>query len=129
MSDDNLPRRSWAKKFGDAFRGCQVGVRGQSSFLVHFLLAVAVLAAALVLRVGRLELCLLVLCIALVLAAEMFNSALESLARAITDRPHPLVRDALDIASAAVLVTALGAAAVGLLIFLHRAGVLLGWWG
>ena len=65
----------------------------------------------------------------MVLAAEMFNSALESLARAITDRPHPLVRDALDIASAAVLVTALGAAAVGLLIFLHRAGVLLGWWG
>ena len=129
MSEDRLPPRSWAKKFADAFRGLKQGVRGQRSFYVHFVLTAAVLAAAAALRVQRAEWCLLVLCIALVLAAELFNSALESLARAVADRPHPRVRDALDISSAAVLVSACGAAAVGLLIFLNRAGLLLGWWG
>ena len=73
MPDDHLPQRSWAKKFADAFRGLKQGVRGQSSFFVHFFLAAVVLVAAAVLRVERVEWCLLVLCIAGVLAAEMFR--------------------------------------------------------
>ncbi len=120
MSEDDVPRRSWADKFRDAFRGVMAGVRGQSSFFVHFFLAAAVLITAMVLHVDRVEWCLLVLCIALVLVAEMFNSALESMARAITDQPNPQIGNALDIGSAAVLLMAVGAAAVGLVIFLNR---------
>ena len=41
-----------------------------------------VLAAAL-LRIDRTQWCVLVLCITIVLTAEMFNSALEHLARAV----------------------------------------------
>ena len=51
------------------------------------------------------------------------------MARAITDQPHPNVGNALDIGGAAVLVVAFGAAAVGLVVFLNRLGLLLGWWG
>ena len=120
MSENGPSERSWADKFRDAFRGVKTGVRGQSSFFVHFFLAAAVLITAMVLHVDRIEWCLLVLCIALVLAAEMFNSALESMARAITDQPNPEIGNALDIGSAAVLLMAIGAAAVGLMIFLNR---------
>jgi diacylglycerol kinase len=120
--------RSWFRKFRDAFRGLKEGVRGQSSFFVHFLVAAAVVAAGLLLRVDRYEWCLLVLCIAGVMTAELFNSALESMARAITHEHHPHLGNSLDIGSAAVLVASIGASIVGAIIFGHRLGLLLGWW-
>ncbi len=120
--------RPWKQKFADAFRGIHEGIRGGSSFVAHFAVAAAVLAAAAALRIDASQWCLLLLCIAGVLAAEMFNSALESMARSITEEENPHIRDALDIASGAVLTAAFGAIAVGVVLFGHRAGQLLGWW-
>jgi diacylglycerol kinase len=120
--------RTWKHKFGDAFRGLKRGVRGQSSFFVHFFMAAAVVAAAWVLRADRLEWCLLILCIAIVLAAEMFNSALERVAKAVDRHPDDHLRDALDIGSGAVLLAALGAAVVGTIVLAYRLGVMLDWW-
>ena len=120
--------RSWGRKFRDAFRGVAVGVRGQSSFRVHFLFAALVIAAAALLRASWIEWAVLLLCIAVVLTAEMFNSALESLAKAITDKHDPRLADALDTGSAAVLLAAIGAVLVGAIVFLYRLGVLVGWW-
>jgi diacylglycerol kinase len=91
-------------------------------------MACFVLAAAAQLRVTTLEWCLLVICITVVLTAELMNAALETIARAITDQFHPQVRDALDIAAAAVLVAAIGSMVVGTLILGFRLGVYLGWW-
>lgn len=121
-------RRSWAVKFRDAFRGARLGIGGQNSFVVHFFAATAVLVTAGVLGLKLWQWCVLLLCIAAVLTAEMFNSALESLARAVTRQHDPHIGQALDTGSAAVLVSALGAATVGTLIFAHRLGQLLGWW-
>ena len=128
MSDDPLsPERSWACKFRDAFRGVKAGVRGQSTFFVHFFATAAVVAAAAVLRVDLYEWCLLVLCIAGVITAEMFNSALESMAKAITGESDPHLGNSLDIGAAAVLVASIGASIVGTIIFGNRIGSLLGW--
>lgn len=111
---------SWIKKFRCAFRGIKLGVRGQSSFFVHFFFAAAVVAAAVALNVTITEWCILVGAIAAVLTTEMVNTSLEILAKAIDDRHNPLLRDALDIASAAVLVASIGAATIGAIIFLNR---------
>jgi diacylglycerol kinase len=54
--------------------------------------------------------------VTLVLGAEAFNTALESLADAAVPEQHPLVGAAKDLAAGAVLVTAMGAAVVGLLV-------------
>ncbi len=122
------PERSWASKFRDAFRGLKAGVRGQSTFFVHFFAAAAVIAAGAVLRVDLHEWCLLLLCITVVLAAEMFNSALESMAKAITGESDPHLGNSLDIAAAAVLAASIGASVVGAIIFGNRLGILLGCW-
>jgi diacylglycerol kinase len=91
-------------------------------------MACFVLAAAAQLRVTTIEWCLLVVCITIVLSAELLNAAMETLARAVTDQFNPQIRDALDIAAAAVLVAALGSVVVGSLILGFRLGVYLGWW-
>ena len=110
-------RRAWSRKFADAFRGCSRAFRSQSSFAVHLSVAMVVVGVAAALRVTAVEWCLLVLAIGGVLVAEVFNTALESLARGPGSRRHPRLRDALDMASAAVLVAAATAAVVGLIVF------------
>ena len=126
--DPHRSEHPWARKFRNAFRGVKEGIYDQSSFRVHFSVAVAVIAAAAALGASLVEWCLLLLCIAGVLTAELFNSALESMAKAITGKSDPHVRNALDIGSAAVLVASVGASLVGTILFTRRLGILLGWW-
>lgn len=124
MKEGSSPS-SWIQKFGYAFRGVKRGVRGESSFFVHFFVALCVVVAASLLHMTLVEWCLLVGCIASVLVAEMFNSSIEHLARAVTREEHPEIRDALDIASGAVLLAAFGAVVVGAILFLTRLASLL----
>src|SRR2546427_2489846 len=119
-------RRSWRAKFGDAFRGLKLGIRGHSSFFVHFFFAALVVVAALVLRCQVLEWCILLGCIGLVMTAELFNSAVETLFRGLDEATKERVWPCLDIAAGAVLLASLTAAAVGLLIFLPKLAAWLG---
>src|SRR5262245_20336387 len=97
------PPRRWRQKFAAALRGLKLGVRGQSSFFVHFFAAALVLAAAGVLRCELLEWCLLLGCIGAVLAAELFNSAVETLFRGLDEEARQRAWPCLDIAAGAVL--------------------------
>src|SRR5215468_4043497 len=72
-------RRRWRDKFREAFRGVKLGVRGHSSFFVHFFFTAAVVATALVLQCSLVEWCVLLGCVGGVLTAELFNSAVETL--------------------------------------------------
>ena len=109
--------RTWSRKFADAFRGLWRAVRTQSSFAVHLGVAGAVVAAGAFFRITAGEWSLVVFAIGLVLMAEIFNTAIESLARAPGSRWHPRFRDALDMASGAVLLAAITAAVIGLIVF------------
>ena len=91
-------------------------------------MAFAVGVTAVWLRVSLLEGSVLCLCVGLVLAAEMFNTAIEFLSREITRDQRPRIKDALDVASGAVFTVALAAAIVGSTIFLSRLSTIPGWW-
>jgi len=121
------PPFHWRRKFVYAFRGIAVGVRGERSFVVHFVAALAVVLAAWWLGCTLAEWCVLSLAIGGVLTAELFNSALERLAGAITSEEDPHVRDALDIAAGAVLLASATSVAVGVLVFGSRFWVI--WMG
>jgi diacylglycerol kinase len=113
-------RRPWRSKFDAAFRGIKIGVRGHSSFSVHFFFTALVLAAALVFRCTLTEWCLLLGCIGLVLVAELFNSAVETLFRGLDGPTRDRAWPALDVAAGAVLLASLFASIVGGIIFLSK---------
>lgn len=113
-------RRGWSAKFADALRGVKLGVRGHSSFFVHGFAAAVVIVAAAILNLDLLEWCLLLASITAVFAAELFNSAIEILARVIELERRPGGKDPLDIAAGAVLTVAIGAAIIGIIIFATR---------
>jgi diacylglycerol kinase len=120
------PRRSWRAKFRAAFRGVKLGVRGHSSFSIHFFFTAMVVAAAIVLRCDPLEWCILLGCIGLVLIAELFNSAVETLFRGLDEASQARTWPALDIAAGAVLLASITAAIVGSIVFLRQFAALLG---
>jgi diacylglycerol kinase len=113
-------RRPWREKFRAAFRGLKVGVRGHSSFSVHFFFAALVVAAALVLGCDKIEWCILLGCIGLVLVAELFNSAIETLFRGLDEATRDRTWPALDVAAGAVLMASITASVVGAIIFLSK---------
>jgi len=115
--------RPWSEKFCSAFRGLWLAIRTERSFAVHVPMAIAVAVSAAVLRVTLVEGCLLALCVTQVIAAEVFNTALEYVSREVTREPNQRLADTLDLASGAVLASAIGAAAVGCAIFAYRAAM------
>jgi diacylglycerol kinase len=121
------PRRRWVDKFRDAFRGVKLGVRGHSSFFVHFFFAALVVAAAIVMRCEPFEWCLLLGCIGLVLTAELINSAIETLFHGQDAATKARTKGVLDIAAGAVLLASGTALVVGSIVFLLRFATLLGW--
>ena len=114
------PRRAWAHKVRAALRGLKLGIRGHSSFFVHFFFSALVVAAAMVLRCGPLEWCLLLGCIGMVLPAELFNSAIETIFHGLNDATRARVRPCLEIAAGAVLLASMVAAVVGSIVFFGR---------
>ena len=120
--------RSIPARIGHALRGVFTAFRLDQSFVEHLCSTVPVIAAGIFLRVNLLEWCLLALCITAVVAAEMFNTALEQLAKAVHPEQSPLVGASLDVAAGGVLIASLGAAIVGCAIFGFLLGVLMEWW-
>ena len=114
------PPFTWRRKFGYAFRGLSRAVRAEQSFKVHGAAALAVIALAAWLRCAPWEWCVLAIAIGGVITAELFNSAIERLAQAVTREERPEIRDALDIAAAAVLVASLTSVALGAAVFLSH---------
>ncbi len=111
--------RGWPRlvaSFRCAFRGLAEAWRCQQNLRIHVGVAAAASALAAYLRVGPAQWAILALTYSLVIAAELFNSALEALTDLVSPGYHPLARQAKDMAAGAVLVTALGAVAVGLLV-------------
>jgi len=106
----------WMQKFGHAVRGVKVAVRSEKCFVVHLFVTLVVVLAGFVSKISPTSWCLLTLCIVVVLAAEMFNTAIERVCREITRENNPQIRDALDMSAGAVLLVAMGAAIVGLVI-------------
>lgn len=110
--------KHWTSKFRNALRGLWFGTAGQSSFVVHIPIAIAVLAIAGLLKCEAWQWCALALCISVVLSLELVNSSIEKLAKGLCHEHNESVGQALDIASGAVLLASCIAALIGLGIFL-----------
>ena len=114
-------RHSLWQSFRFAGRGLQEAVWSQRNMRVHVALAAVVTVMAVWLDLPAAEAVALVIAMAVVLAAELFNSALEILVDLVVgEQYHVLAGRAKDIGAAAVLVTAAGAAIAGLLVLGRR---------
>lgn len=108
------------RSFKYAFQGLADVIRSQANAKIHLIVGTLAVVAGFVLKLSALEWVTLVLTIALVLAAEAFNTALEYLTDLVSPDIHPLAGKAKDAAAAAVLLLAIGAVIVGIILFLPK---------
>lgn len=106
----------WSDKFREAGDGLLYGLQTQESLRVHVAFALAVVAVAAGLQVEAWRWAILVLCIAVVVASELFNSAVEQLVRTLHPERDPAIAAVLHMAAAGVLVNAIGAVVIGLIV-------------
>lgn len=111
-----LKKRYTSFKF--AFKGLHAALRSEPHMRLHVLSAVGVVAAGFAFGVSLTEWCLLIGCIGLVVTAEVFNTAIETVVNLVSPTYHPLAGKAKDLAAGAVLVAAITAALTGTIIFL-----------
>jgi undecaprenol kinase len=106
-------------RFGFALRGLAQALASEASLRVQALAAALVLLALIVLRPAAVWWGLSLAACAWVLAAELFNTAIELLADALHPADSPQIRLVKDCAAAGVLLAVLGALAVALAFALH----------
>ncbi|MEA4899815.1 MAG: diacylglycerol kinase family protein [Eubacteriales bacterium] len=105
--------------FACALRGMRRALKSERNLQIHLLAAGAVCALAHLSGVEPWAWAALISCSALVVGAELLNTALEVLADRVESKKNALIRDAKDVAAGAVLCCAIGAIAVACVVFLR----------
>jgi len=111
--------QSFPRRLRFALSGLAHGLRAESSLKIQAAVFVVTVIAMLLLRPGPLWWGLVMLASAAVVAAELFNTAIEHLADHLHPQMHAQIRIVKDCAAAAVLVAVLGALAVALSLLVH----------
>lgn len=115
--------RKLRESFQNALRGLALCVRGERNLRIHITAAFYVLIFAFMGQASTAELVMFSLCFALMLCAELLNTAIEWLCDKMSTGYDNVVRKAKDTAAAAVFVCAMFCVIVGALLFL-REGIL-----
>ena len=110
MKNQSLPN-----KLRNAYAGIRFAWADERNFRVQVGLGLATLFAFALIRPAAVWWALIVLCVALVLAAELLNSAIEALTDHLHPELHPVVGKVKDMLAGMVLVVAAGAAIVAMI--------------
>lgn len=104
--------------FRYAFAGLVYAFTTQPNFIVHFILSILAILAALFLKVSDLKMIGLIIMVAIGLAAEMINTAIESITDLVTDEWKREAKIAKDVSAGMVLLTAFSAVIVAIIVLL-----------
>jgi len=123
-----MKSRSVVDSFYYASRGLKYTLISQRNMKIHLLMAMVIVTAGLIFHITSWEWGLLLLTIALVMTAEIINTAIECAVDLVTREMQPLARKAKDAAAGAVLLAAFFAVIMGFIIFVPRIMHLISFW-
>ena len=103
------------QKLANAWAGICFTFRSERNFRTHTLVAVVLLAFMAIVQPTAVWWALILLCIGLVMAAELANTAMETLIDHLHPDIHPQIGKVKDIMAGMVLVMSLASLLVGLL--------------
>jgi diacylglycerol kinase (ATP) len=112
--------RKFIRGFGYAFNGIWHATATQLNFKVHLAAAVIAVYGGWALHISPDEWLWIILCIGIVLAAELFNTAIEFLTDLVSPEYNKKAGLVKDMAAGAVLVIAICALIIGLIIFVPK---------
>ncbi|UKT65183.1 diacylglycerol kinase family protein [Pedobacter mucosus] len=112
--------RDRIKSFKYAFNGLRIFFSEEHNARIHVAAAILALGLAFYLELASFEWIAILMAIALVFIAEIFNTSVEKLADVVSPTLHPKIKIVKDLAAAAVLITAFLAVLIAGIIFLPK---------
>lgn len=106
--------------FKYAFSGIIASFKTERNMKIHILIAVLVIVLGILLKMSKTEWVMCIFAITIVISAELFNTAIETIVDMITTEKNEKAKIAKDVSAGGVLLTAIGAAIVGLIIFIPK---------
>lgn len=125
----NMESRDKYKKYGlkrflNSFRysveGLKYTYKYEQSMFVHVLITIVVVILGILLKISVVEWFICLILIALVISAELMNTAIEAVVDLASPKTNPLAKIAKDTASAAVFILSLASFLCGLIIFVPK---------
>ncbi len=105
------------KSFGYALKGLGGVLASGPNMLIMLVAAGVVIIAGFYFEIDNTDWALVAIAIVMVTAAEAFNTAIEELTDIVKPEHNPRAGKVKDLASAGVLITTIGAAILGILVF------------
>lgn len=105
------------KSFQYAWHGLKLAIAEQRNLRFHLVFALLVIVLSFVLQISFIEWCIIIVCIGMVISAELFNSAIEKWVDVVSPERNKKAGDIKDISAAAVLILAAIAVIIGCIIF------------
>lgn len=94
--------------------------RFENNARIHLIACILVVIAGVFFKISAMEWALIVIQIALVWAAEAFNTSIEKLADLVSPDYHPVIKIVKDTAAAGVLILAISTVIVGAIVFIPK---------
>jgi diacylglycerol kinase (ATP) len=108
------------KSFKYAFNGLKILFREEHNARIHLFITLLAIVLGFVLKISALEWVAVMLVIGLVFITEIVNTSIENIADFISPEKHAKIKVIKDLAAAAVIVSAIISALIGLIIFLPK---------
>lgn len=108
------------ESFKYAFNGLRVLMQEEHNAWIHLFATLCVVVAGILFRISLLEWVAVVFAIGLVFSFEIVNTAVENIADFVCPERDDRIKRIKDLAAAAVLVSAITAAVIGLLVFVPK---------
>lgn len=112
-----MEKQTQTQSFRVAFAGIGAALKSELHMKIHLAFALAALIACWLLHVEPWGWCVVIICIGMVIAAEVLNTALEALCDKTCQEYDPLIKTAKDASAGAVLVLAITSVIAGLIVF------------
>ena len=118
MIPGRSPRHpSLRRSFLFALQGFRTALRQERNIKVMLAGGAFAVAMGLILRIDAVSWAIVLVCCGMVIAAELLNTAIETVVDLVSPEFHPLAGQAKDIAAAASWVLSLTAAVVGVIVY------------
>ena len=114
------PRQEYKKlinSFKYAIEGIISSFKTERNMKIHVFAMIIVIALGFFFKLDKVEWCFIIIAIASVISAELFNTAIETVVDIVSPERNPKAKLAKDIAAGAVVVVAICAAIIGFIVF------------
>ena len=106
--------------FKYAIQGILSSFKTERNMKIHIFVMILVIIAGFILKINKYEWIACILCFAIVISGELFNTAIETVVNMVMPYKNDKAKIAKDIAAGAVLTLAIGAAVIGVIIFVPK---------